>query len=55
MKRQVESKRLDQLAVKAIANLARGIAEDSVNGRCFGFVHQPEEPKDLAKRLKTMK
>ena len=55
MKRQTERKGLDKVAVKAMANLARGIAENSLNARCFGFVHQPEEPKDLAKRLETMK
>jgi len=37
-----------------MATLARDIAKDSVNNRCFLLMHQPEEPKDLAKRLAAM-
>lgn len=51
VKRQVSGKGLDQKAVKVMTSLARGIAKDSVKTRCFLIAHQPEEPKDLAKRL----
>ena len=50
-----ENKGLDKLAVKTMASLARGIARDSVKATSWILVHQPEEPKDLAKRLQTMK
>ena len=45
---------LGQAVVKSMATLARDIAKDSVNNRCFLLMHQPEEPKDLAKRLAAM-
>lgn len=48
-------KGLNKKAVKAMACLARGIAKDSVDGRCWWFIHQPAEPKDLARRLGAMK
>lgn len=37
--------------VKKMAALARSIAKDSLENRCWLLVHQPEEPKDLAKRM----
>lgn len=49
-----KDRRLDRLAVKALASVARGIAQDSVESRCFIMIHQPEEPKDLAERLRAM-
>lgn len=53
--KQTILKGLEQFAVKAMASVARGIAEDSVESRCFMLLHQPKEPKDLAKRLQKMK
>ena len=55
VKKQTTSKRLDYVVVKAVASLARTIAEDGVDGRCFGFFHQPTKPKDLEKRLRLLK
>ena len=37
-----------------MASIARGVAKDSVDGRCFLFFHQPKEPKDLKARLKKL-
>lgn len=54
MKTQISNKRLDQVAVKAVASLMRNVAEDAINARCFGLMHQPKEPKNLAKRLQAM-
>ena len=45
---------LRQKAIKVMASVARGIAKDSVDNRCWLLVHQPKEPKDLAKRLNTL-
>ena len=53
-KNRTKGKGLGQAVVKSMATLARGIAKDSVNNRCFFLMHQPEEPKDLAKRLAAM-
>ena len=53
-KNQNNEKRLDQVVVKSMASVARGIAKDSIEGRCFLFFHQPEEPKNLAERLEKM-
>jgi len=55
MEKQANGKRLDKLAVKVMASIARGIAQDSVERGCFFIIHQPEEPKDLAQRLQAMK
>ena len=53
--KQRARKSLDQVAVKAMASIARGIAKDSLEARCFLIMHQPEEPKDLEMRLQAMK
>ena len=53
-KNQNNENRLDQVVVKSMASIARGIAKDSIDGRCFLFFHQPEEPKNFSKRLKSM-
>ena len=56
MKKQTSSKRLDQVVVKAMASFAKTIAMDSaIEPRCWMIMHQPKEPKDLAKRLQAMK
>ena len=47
-------KNLDRLAVKAMASLARNIAKDAIEPRSWFFMHQPEAPKNLAKRLQEM-
>ena len=52
--KQESRKGLNQLAIKTMASIARGIAQDSVDGRCFMLLHQPEKPKDLATRLQAM-
>ena len=41
--------------VKSAASIARSIAKESIEGRCFFFMHEPEKPKDLAKRLENLK
>ena len=46
---------IDRVIVKALANTAKGVAVDSIGPRCHMFVHEPDEPKDLAVRLKAMK
>jgi len=53
--KQMTSKRLDYAVVRVVASLARTIAEDGVEGQCFGFLHQPTKPKDLEKRLRLLK
>ena len=55
MNQETSGGKLDQMAVKAMAFIARGVAVNSVKARCWMLLHQPEEPKDLAKRLQTMK
>jgi len=55
VKKQTTFKGLDYTVVKAVASLARTITEDGVEGRCFGFLHQPTKPKDLEKRLRLLK
>lgn len=54
LKSLVNGKGLKQRTVKSMASLARGIAKDGVENRCFFFIHQPEEPKNLAKRLQDI-
>ena len=46
---------LGRVAVKALASAARSIAQDSVGARCYLFIHQPEEPTDIKKRLLSMR
>ncbi|MCL1884711.1 MAG: cyclic lactone autoinducer peptide [Defluviitaleaceae bacterium] len=41
-------------AVKAMASVARTIARDGIDGRCFVIVHKPKSPKNLAKRLESL-
>jgi len=50
-----EDKRIDKMAVKSMASLAKNIAKDSINVASWVLVHQPKEPKDLVKRLQEMK
>jgi len=52
---QTSNKSLGHKVVKAVASLARGIAEDSIDNRCWLLIHQPKEPEDMAKRLKAMR
>ena len=52
--KNVEVKKPGQNVVKAMAAIARSIAEDSAEARCFMIFHQPEEPKNLATRLEKM-
>lgn len=46
---------IDKVIVKALANTAKDVAMDSIGPRCHMFIHEPDEPKDLAARLKAMK
>jgi cyclic lactone autoinducer peptide len=52
---QTNDKGLGRRVVKAVATLARSVAEDSVDNRCWLLIHQPKEPKDMAKRLQAMR
>lgn len=52
--KQTIRRSFDQVAVKAMASMAKRVAEDSVNSRCFMLLHKPEEPSNLDKRLKAM-
>ena len=55
MKKSNETnKSFDKIAVKGMASFVRGVASDSVDNRCFLFLHQPKEPANLADRLKAM-
>ena len=54
MKNQVGLIGIDRIIVKIMAHVARNIAKSSVQTRCFFLIHQPEEPKDLEKRLDAM-
>jgi len=53
VKKHVENKRFGKV-VKVMASLARGVAADSVRATSLALICQPEEPKDLAKRLEAM-
>lgn len=55
LKSQKEGKGITKLVVSKAASLARSIAEDSLEGRCWILIHAPEEPKRLAERLKSMR
>jgi len=55
LENKVKDNRLSQKIVKSMASIVRGVAKDSVDNRCFFFVHQPEEPKNLAERLNSIK
>ena len=46
---------LRKMAVKAMASVTESVAKKSVHGRCFLFMHKPEEPKNLEKRLEALK
>jgi len=46
--------RVSGLFVKAMASIAKGIAKDSVDSRCYLLLHQPKEPENLVARLKSM-
>lgn len=55
MKRHDElSKGMDQAIVKFAASFARGIIMEGESTASNIFMHQPKEPKDLAKRLQEM-
>ena len=55
MNKHESSKRPGHGVVKAVASLARGVAKGSTRSTSEIFIYQPEEPKDLAKRLQAMK
>ena len=44
----------DQMIVKGVASLAKKVAQESVDARCWLFVYQSNEPEDMAKRLQEM-
>ena len=54
-KSQTSGKGLGQKVVKSVASIARSVAIDGIDGRCWLFMHQPKEPKNLAERLAVMK
>ena len=54
MSEQSKNVKLNQMAVKAMASAARGIAKESIEATSWLFFNQPKEPKDLAKRLQVM-
>ena len=54
METKVFGNEMRSVAVKTMASVARSIAQGSVDGRCWWFVYQPKEPKDLAKRLQAI-
>jgi|GEM_PF-2487221 len=51
---RVKESKLAKVAVKAMANLAKNVASCSINATSWALLHQPKEPKDLAKRLEAM-
>lgn len=55
MEKETTRNGLTRRTVKIMASVARNIAQDGVDGRCFVLVHQPKAPKDLAKRLELLK
>lgn len=55
MKNTKESNRLDQVAVKSLARVARNVAQDSIEARCWLFLHEPKKPKDLKQRMDKIK
>ena len=55
MQNQATRNGLTRKAVKVVASIARRIAHDGIDGRCFVILHQPRIPKDLDERLKMLK
>jgi len=49
-----QKQKLDQVVVRAVASFARNLAIDAAGARSAWVIHQPKEPKDLAKRLQEM-
>ena len=58
MKKIIAKLRVKPLAIPFVAALAAlpfAVAESSVSAACWVFMHQPEEPANMAERLKARK
>ena len=52
---QRHNARVKKTTVRVMASFVQTVARDSISGRCWMIMHNPEEPKNLAERVRSLK